>query len=89
MDGDGQEATTERLAYDLDLDPTNILGSRLDIPNLLANSDIFALSTTEDEGFGIMLIEAMAAGLPIIATVYPHVGVWIMVKLEYLFPQKS
>ena len=62
----------EKIALDLDLDPKSIfLGSRLDIPFLLANADIFALSTTEDEGFGIVLIEAMAAGLPILATDVP------------------
>ena len=57
------------MAYNLNLDPQKIfLGSRTDIPNLLANADIFALSTKGEEGFGIVLIEAMAAGLPIIAT---------------------
>jgi len=30
--------------------------------------DIYAFSTTSDEGFGIALIEAMAAQLPIIAS---------------------
>ena len=47
------------------------LGIRLDITKLLAKADIFALSTTQDEGFGIVLIEAMAAGLPIIASDVP------------------
>ena len=71
--GDGeQRKLLERISLELGLDPKKIfLGSRLDIPNLLASSDIFALSTTEDEGFGIVLIEAMAAGLPIIATDVP------------------
>ena len=59
----------EQMTLNLGLDPQKIfLGSRNDIPDLLSNADIFALSTTEKEGFGIVLIEAMAAGLPIIAT---------------------
>ena len=68
--GDGKKkAKLEQLAINLDLDPKEIfLGSRNDIPNILANGDIFALSTTEAEGFGIVIIEAMAAGLPIIAS---------------------
>ena len=33
----------------------------LDIPKILSEADIFAFSTTLSEGFGIALIEAMAA----------------------------
>ena len=47
------------------------LGSRDDVTDLLAVSDIFAFSTTRVEGFGIALIEAMAAGLPILASDVP------------------
>lgn len=44
------------------------LGSRSDIPELLGQIDIYAFSTTDDEGFGIALIEAMAASLPVVAS---------------------
>ena len=43
------------------------IGSRSDIPNLLASMDIFMLPT-RSEPFGIVIIEAMAAGLPVIAS---------------------
>ena len=71
--GDGEKREKlESIAIDLGLDPKKIfLGIRLDISKLLAKADIFALSTTQDEGFGIVLIEAMAAGLPIIASDVP------------------
>lgn len=71
--GDGERREKlEQIAIKHGLDPRKIfLGSRLDVPTLLAKADIFALSTTQDEGFGIVLIEAMAAGLPIIATDVP------------------
>ncbi len=71
--GDGtKRKKLERITSDLNLNPEKIfLGARLDIPELLAKADIFALSTTLDEGFGIVLIEAMAAGLPIIASDVP------------------
>ncbi len=43
------------------------LGYRTDIPALLSATDIYVHSSVE-EGFGIAIIEAMAAGLPVVAT---------------------
>ena len=68
--GDGPDRPRlEALASELGLDPAQVfLGRRSDIPELLGQSDLFAFSTTPAEGFGIVLIEAMAAGVPIVAT---------------------
>jgi glycosyltransferase involved in cell wall biosynthesis len=43
------------------------------LPEVLRASDLFLLTTEPPESFGIVLIEAMAAGLPVIATDYPGV----------------
>ena len=62
----------EALARELGLDPAQLLlGRRSDIPELLGQADLFAFSTTPAEGFGIALIEALAAGLPVIASDVP------------------
>ncbi len=71
--GDGPDRQRlEALAAELGLDPAAVfLGRRSDIPELLGQADLFAFSTTAAEGFGIVLIEAMAAGLPVIASDVP------------------
>ena len=70
-DGPCREAL-EELSRSCGLDPSKIfLGKRLDIPEILGSLDLFAFSTTHAEGFGIVLIEAMAAGLPVIASDVP------------------
>lgn len=49
-------------------DTIMLLGTRRDIPELIGSFDLFVFSTTPDEGMGIALVEAMAAGVPIIAS---------------------
>ncbi|MQA75295.1 MAG: glycosyltransferase [Solirubrobacterales bacterium] len=44
-----------------------------ELPAVLRASDLFLLTTEPPESFGIVLIEAMACGLPTIATDYPGV----------------
>ncbi|MBM3942632.1 MAG: glycosyltransferase [SAR202 cluster bacterium] len=51
-------------------DLVTFLGTRRDIPELLGQADVFVLAT-HTEGFGIALIEAMAAGVPVIASDIP------------------
>lgn len=61
--GDGPDRVlVERL-----LPETMLLGERDDVPQLLAGADIFVLST-RSEGLPISVIEAMAAGLPVVAS---------------------
>lgn len=51
-------------------DLVRFLGVREDIPELMGVSDI-VVQATESEGFGMAVIEAMAAGVPVVATDIP------------------
>ncbi|HZB96614.1 MAG TPA: glycosyltransferase [Herpetosiphonaceae bacterium] len=68
--GDGPERQAlERLADELGLRDVHFRGyvPPGDLPRLLHRADLFCAPATHAESFGIVLLEAMAAGLPIVA----------------------
>ena len=66
--GGDRETELRDLARELGIDSrTTFLGVRRDVPDLLPGLDVACLSSVH-EGMPITLIEAMAAGLPIVAT---------------------
>lgn len=67
--GDGAErAGLESLVKELQLqDSVEFLGERSDIPQLLGKSGFF-VSSSLTEGISLTLLEAMAVGLPVLAT---------------------
>jgi len=71
--GDGaRREEIEKLATQLAVrDSLCFLGFREDVGEVLGQLDVFVFSTTPAEGFGIALAEAMAIGLPIVATDVP------------------
>jgi glycosyltransferase involved in cell wall biosynthesis len=70
LDGFRAEAAAAGVA-----DRVHFLGAvpHPELPDLLRAADLFLLTTEPPESFGIVLIEAMATGLPVIATDYPGV----------------
>jgi sugar transferase (PEP-CTERM/EpsH1 system associated) len=67
--GDGpQRGALEQQIVQLGLtDKVRLLGNRDDVPQLLAECDVFVLASIA-EGMPVTLLEAMAAGLPVAAT---------------------
>lgn len=62
------ESKLKDLAKELDLgDRLLFMGFRDDVPSFLNLFDIFTL-TSEEEGLGTSILDAMAAGLPVVAT---------------------
>ncbi|MDP1615291.1 MAG: glycosyltransferase, partial [Methylococcales bacterium] len=59
----------KKLAHDCGLDDSTVtfLGKRSDVPALLKKANLLVL-TSEHEGFPNVVLEAMAAGLPVIST---------------------
>jgi glycosyltransferase involved in cell wall biosynthesis len=73
--GEGpEEATIREMIVELGLqDRVKMLGLRDDVPRLLRASDAFLLSSI-NEGIPLTVIEAMAAGLPVVSTLAGGVG---------------
>lgn len=63
----------------------HLLGLRKDIPEILSETDIF-VSTSRWEGLPLSILEAMAAGKPIVATAVPGVLEVLEEKAGILIP---
>lgn len=66
--GDGDRSPYEQLIHDLGIDPTRCLlnGTTSDIQKEYVDSSLFVFSS-RFEGFGMVLVEAMACGLPVVS----------------------
>lgn len=73
--GEGeQRSLIEQVLRDRTLEShVTLLGARRDVPQLLAASDAFLLSSIS-EGIPLTLIEAMAAGVPVVSTNVGGIG---------------
>lgn len=66
--GDSLNGACQKLAVELDIEKqVHFLGYRNDIPQLMMASDL-SVSSSSQEGLPVNLLEALAAGLPIVAT---------------------
>ncbi len=66
---EGKEAYARRLADRAAARPgVHWLGARDDMAELMADLDVLVLPSTEPEPFGLSVIEALASGVPVVAT---------------------
>lgn len=66
--GAGADDALRQIAQDHGIaDKVDFLGQRSDVPELLASHDVFCLITNW-EGFPLTIVEAMRAGMPVIAS---------------------
>jgi len=47
---------------------THWLGPRTDVPEILADLDVFVMASTEPEPYGLVAVEALASGVPVVMT---------------------
>ena len=45
-----------------------LLGERLDVPSLMLAADVYCQPNTSPEPFGVVFVEALAAGIPVVTT---------------------
>jgi glycosyltransferase involved in cell wall biosynthesis len=69
-------------------DHVKLLGLRSDVPNLLAASDIY-VSASHLEALPVSLLEAMAAGLPVVATDVGDVPLIVKPELGICVPARQ
>lgn len=55
-------------------DRFRLLGVREDVPALLTAADVFVFPTQANEGMGLGVLEAMAAGVPVVGTAVSDIG---------------
>lgn len=90
--GYGEEEVFYRaVVKELDIEDDVIFtGPRMDIDEIMAAIDIFLFTSLHSEGFGLVLIEAMATGNPVVASnVYPTPDIVLDNITGFLpFPEK-
>lgn len=66
---DGKEAYADALhVLAATMPQTHWLGPRTDVPTILADLDVFVMPSTEPEPYGLVAVEALASGVPVVMT---------------------
>jgi glycosyltransferase involved in cell wall biosynthesis len=88
--GDGdQRAGCERLVERSGLaGAVHVLGSRFDVPRLLVGADVFVFGS-RTESFGLVVAEAMAARLPVVAYRLPSLADFVVDGVTGYFPAQD